>query len=144
MAGSFIQDRDDSRRYFLSVWEKYKTGTVLEPMEDMVLQVILEHPEYHDYLDQGEAALAQEFTPESGMSNPFLHMGMHIAIREQVSTDRPPGIRNLHKQLARKMNSALEAEHRMLDCLGEVLWRAQREQTIPDEADYMEKIKRLL
>ena len=144
MPDPFIQDRDASRRFFLSVWDKYRTGEVLEPLENMILNVILEHPEYHGLLQTGASALEQEFTPAEGVTNPFLHMGMHIAIREQVNTDRPAGIRRIHQQLAEKLSSAHEAEHRMFECLGEVLWIAQQNNTLPDEADYVEKIKRLL
>ena len=42
------------------------------------------HPEYHAWLEQGERALTAEFTPESGVGNPFLHLSMHLALREQV------------------------------------------------------------
>ncbi len=144
MPGPFIQDRDDSRRFFLSVWEKYQKGAVLEPLEDMILKVILEHPEYHMFMQSGITAADQEFPPEAGATNPFLHMGMHIAIREQISTDRPPGVSRIHQQLAKKLGSTHEAEHLMFECLGEILWTAQRNNTLPDETDYLEKIKGLL
>jgi len=143
MAAPFIDDRNASRQFFLQVWEKYRQGRVLEPLEELVLGVILEHPEYHDYLEN-EELLMREFLPESGETNPFLHMGMHIAIREQVSTDRPAGIRQVHQKLSTKLGSSLEAEHLMLECLGETLWEAQRQRTLPDEARYLERLKKLL
>ncbi|NIQ15049.1 MAG: DUF1841 family protein, partial [Candidatus Dadabacteria bacterium] len=93
-----IQDRDGSRRFFIDVWNKYKDKLPMQALEEMVLEVILEHPEYHNLLDKNEAAVSQEFTPEQGLTNPFLHMGMHITIREQVGTDRPSGIKNIYAQ----------------------------------------------
>ena len=85
-----IQDRDAARRFFFQVWHKYRTqATGLEPLETLVVGVILEHPEYHPYLENEEDAVNREFQPESGRTNPFLHMGMHIAIKEQVGSDPP-------------------------------------------------------
>ena len=71
-------------------------------------------------------------------------MGMHLAIREQVGTDRPAGIQAVHAALAQKLGDAHAAEHRMIECLGEALWQAQRAGTAPDEAGYLEAVRRLL
>ncbi len=135
----FVQDRDSSRRFFVEVWKKYQPG---QPLEDLVLAVIKEHPEYHALLEQDENVL-QEFTPDMGVTNPFLHMGMHIAIREQVSSDRPPGIRKIYQDLMVKYVSVHDLEHRIMECLGETLWSAQRNNTLPDEAVYLDCIKRI-
>lgn len=139
-----IQDRDSGRTFFLDVWAKYKSQTPLEPLEKMILNVILQHPEYHEILAQDEKEIAaMEFLPEAGMTNPFLHMGMHIAILEQISSNRPPGITALYQQLLPKYPSAQDLEHSMMECLGETLWLAQRNNTLPDEAQYLEQVKRL-
>jgi len=138
-----IQGREESRRYFVETWRKYRAEEALEPLERQLLGVILEHPEYHAQLDDGEAALAAEFTPEGGQSNPFLHMGMHLALREQVGTDRPAGIAALYRRLLHKYESEHALEHAMLECLGEALWTAQRNGLPPDEAAYLECLKRL-
>jgi hypothetical protein len=105
--------------------------------------VIGEHPEYVPGLEGGEAAVRADFTPEGGGENPFLHMGLHLAIREQVATDRPRGISALHAQLSQRAGSAHEAEHRMIEPLAETLWEAQRNGTAPDEAAYLERLRRL-
>jgi len=139
-----IQDRDSGRTFFLEVWAKYKRQAPLESLEKMVLDVILQHPEYHEILAQDEKEIAtMEFLPEAGMTNPFLHMGMHIAILEQVSSNRPSGITALYQQLLLKYPSAHELEHSMMECLGESLWQAQRNNTLPDESQYLEQVKRL-
>ncbi|MFB3100043.1 MAG: DUF1841 family protein [Gammaproteobacteria bacterium] len=139
-----IQDRDSGRKFFLEVWVKYKKQAPLESLEKMVLDVILQHPEYHEILSMDEEEIAaMEFLPESGMTNPFLHMAMHITIQEQISTDRPAGIAALYQQLLLKYPSAQELEHSMMECLGETLWLAQRNKTLPDELQYLEQVRRL-
>lgn len=115
----------------------------LEPLEALIQGVIVEHPEYHALLEQEEDILIQEFTPEQGISNPFLHMGMHIAIREQVQTDRPAGIAGTYRQLLTEFDTAHDLEHRIMECLGETLWTAQRNNTLPDETAYLDCIKRI-
>jgi hypothetical protein len=139
-----IQDRDSGRIFFLEVWGKNKKKLPLEALEQMVLDVILQHPEYHVILEKDEKEIsAMEFTPEMGMTNPFLHMGMHITILEQIGSNRPSGITSLYQQLLPKYPSAHDLEHRIMECLGESLWMAQRNNTLPDEAQYLEQVKRL-
>lgn len=143
----FAQDRDQARRFFLSVRQK-TTGMTdrsdLQPLERLVARIIEQHPEYHPLLDNGELALQQDYLPELGHSNPFLHMGMHIAIHEQINSDRPFGIRQIWSRLSQQHGDHHDAEHRMMECLAETLWRAQREQQPPDEQAYLEKLRALL
>ena len=96
-------------------------------LETIIADVIRLHPEYHGLLADGGRSLDKDWLPECSETNPFLHMGMHIAIREHLSIDRPAGIKAAHGQLlARTGDDAHTAEHHMLECLGEILWRAQR------------------
>ncbi|HID81470.1 MAG TPA: DUF1841 family protein [Chromatiales bacterium] len=139
----FAQSREETRQLFCSVFKKVQEQTTLDPLEQQIAEVIKLHPEYHKLLMDPESALAQEFTPEQGQSNPFLHMGMHLAIREQVSTDRPAGIREYFSQLIKKLGES-ETEHRMMECLGNSLWEAQRNNSLPDEQAYLDCIHRLL
>lgn len=139
-----IQDRDSSRKFFLEVWEKYKRKMPLEALEQVVLDIISQHPEYHEILEKNETDIAaMEFLPETGMTNPFLHMGMHIAIQEQIGSNRPEGITALYQQLLSGYPSAHDLEHSMMECLGEILWQAQRNNTMPDEVQYLERVKQL-
>jgi hypothetical protein len=114
----------------------------LEPLEAQLAAVIAEHPEYVTWLEAGEAALGTEFTPEGGQQNPFLHMGLHLAIREQVATNRPPGIAEVHQKLSARLG-AHEAEHAMLEPLAETLWEAQKQGHMPDEQAYLERLRKL-
>ena len=137
------EGREQLRRRYLEAWRKFSARAPLEPLEAQLAAVIAEHPEYIAWLESGEEALAAEFRPEGGRANPFLHMGLHLAIREQVATDRPPGIAHLHQELVRRSESAHAAEHRMIEPLAETLWEAQRNACLPDETAYLERLRRL-
>lgn len=137
----FSNNRQDLRRQFLDAWTKARDGRPVTALEDLIASVVAEHPEYQQLLEQGDDALEREWTPEQGETNPFLHMGMHIAIREQLSTDRPPGIRGAFESLTRRLGDRHAAEHEMLECLGETLWEAQRASAMPDEAAYLERVR---
>ena len=115
----------------------------LEPLEAQLAAVIAEHPEYVAWLEAGERTLSAEFTPEGGRENPFLHMGLHLAIREQVSTNRPPGIADIYQKLSARLGGAHAAEHAMLEPLAETLWDAQRQGRVPDEQSYLERLRKL-
>ncbi len=136
--------RDASRQFFIKVWNKYRAGAVLQPLESLIAGVIIQHPEYHELLGDAANALAAEFDLDSGESNPFLHMGLHITIQEQVSADRPAGIRELYTIGLEKLGDAHLLEHRIMECLGEILWQAQRNNTLPDETSYLECIRRII
>jgi len=137
------QSREQMRRMYLEAWRKFSAKQPLEPLEAQLAAVIAEHPEYLEVIEAGEAAIAAEFTPESGRQNPFLHMGLHLAIREQAATDRPRGIAEVHSKLAARLGDAHAAEHVMLEALAETMWEAQRSNRAPDEQAYLEKLRAL-
>ena len=137
----FSQDRTKLRQQYLDVWQKANRGEALEPLEDLIADVIRDHPEYHPLLGNEDAAINSEFYPEHGTTNPFLHMGMHIALREQVATDHPAGIADLTRKLILRYRDSHEMEHHMMEPLGTVLWRAQRDNSEPDEQQYLESLR---
>ena len=101
-------------------------------------------PEYHPLIEDEEAALDRDFLPEGGESNPFLHLGMHISLQEQIGSDRPAGITALYRQMVLKTGDSHQAEHRLMECLGRMLWEAQRAQRLPDEQAYLECVRSIL
>lgn len=137
-----FESRDEVRQVYLEVWQKMQQQQLLEPMQAMIAEVIEIHPEYHALLDNNDAIKQQEFTPDQGQTNPFLHMGMHIALREQTATDRPPGIRAVYQKLLGSKGQH-QAEHAMMECLGQALWNAQRNNQAPDENAYLECLQKL-
>lgn len=140
----FSQDRNQLRQMYLDAWRKQQTGEPMQPLENLVAEIIGIHPEYHSLLEKDAGALDKDFLPELGESNPFMHMGMHIAIREQVATDRPPGIATTYQHLLAKRQDAHEVEHQIMECLGQILWEAQRQGNSPDEAQYLACVQKLL
>ena len=141
----FSNDRRQLRRYFRAVWHKRETRQPLEPLERIIAAVIGQHPEYHAlFTGPEEDALERDYLPERGEANPFLHMGMHIAIQEQLTGNRPMGILSVYQQLCRRCGDCHGAEHRMMEALSETLWEAQRNGTLPNEVWYLQKLNRLV
>ena len=138
----FNQDRNQMRKVFFDCWKAHQEKAPLDAMQKIIAHTIELHPEYH-VLFENEAALDKDYTPEHGETNPFLHMSMHIALHEQISTDRPTGMKAVYQSIIMKQGSAHEAEHAMMECLGEALWLAQRNNTMPDEVAYFECLKKL-
>ena len=137
------QSRDELRRGWIDAWRRGREAAVLTPLEAQIVSVVRDHPEYHGWLEAGDSALARDFTPADGAVNPFLHMSMHLAVREQVGTDRPAGIARIHATLSARLGSPQAAEHAMMEALGDALWTAQRSGRPPDEAAYLESLRRL-
>ncbi len=139
----FGNDRTQMRRMFTDSWTKMQQGMPLEPLEQLVAEIVRQHPEYHAMLEKPDSALQRDFLPEGGETNPFLHMAMHISIKEQLATERPAGIGDLYRQLVSRKGDPHEVEHLLMECLGEMLWEAQRNGTLPDEITYLECVRRL-
>jgi hypothetical protein len=133
----FNPSRDQVRQFFFNVWAKYRAGQPLAGAEQPALDAILTHPEYHALLDQPERYLERDYQPESGETNPFLHLSMHLAISEQLSVDQPPGIRTRFQLLLKQHGDAMPAQHAVMECLAEMIWQAQRYQTAFDSAAYL-------
>ncbi|MCC5792698.1 MAG: DUF1841 family protein [Legionellaceae bacterium] len=131
-----------TRQYFFDAWHKFQHKLPLSPLESQLLAVIHDHPEYHQFLENRTQSLP-DFSPEQGQSNPFLHMGLHLALREQIHTNRPSGIATVYRKLSQKY-APLDAEHLMMNCLADTLWLAQRHQHAPDEQSYLENLRKLL
>lgn len=133
-------DRSEIRRYFAATWKKYRDGGSLSSLEHIIATTVGQHPEYQSLLTDERTAVSAEFGPEE--TNPFLHMGMHIAMQEQLGADRPRGIRDMYQRIAARFGDAHTAEHRMMDCLGQVLQDAQPGQE-PDQTSYLDCLNRL-
>jgi hypothetical protein len=137
-----FQSRDEIRQVYLKVWQKMQNQSVLEPMEAIIADVVKLHPEYHPLLEKGESVVEKDFSPEDGQTNPFLHMGMHITLREQAGGDRPAGIQAIYQKLVQQKGMH-ETEHAMMECLGQALWNAQRLNQMPDENAYLACLRQL-
>jgi hypothetical protein len=135
----FSNDRDSLRQVFFNAWHKHLQKLPVEQLEAQLIEIMLLHPEYHSILENPESFKAENF----GGENPFLHLSLHQALREQISTNRPAGIKNIFTSLCHKTGDVLMAEHRMIDCLADVLWQAQQQNIMPDEEVYLEVLRKL-
>lgn len=131
----FNPSREEARNFLFESWRKRRAGELMTPLEDLAAQLIAKHPEYHEALENPDRH-HQDYLPEHGETNPFLHLMMHLAIEEQISIDQPAGIRAHFVRLTRQFDSEHNAQHRMMECLGEMIWQAQRNRTQPDAAIY--------
>ncbi len=137
----FNPSQEDVRRFFCDVFSKHRNHQILTPLETIASDWIMQHPEYDSILTDLDKALAADYSVEQG-HNPFLHLSMHLSISEQISIDQPPGIRKAFQALLQRKGSEHDAHHEIMECLGEMIWTAQRTGQPPDSAAYIENIKR--
>ena len=135
----FNPSRDQVRDFFFETWRKYRAGLPLAGLEDIGLDVMLLHPEYHDLLSAAEKHKARDFTDES---NPFLHMSLHLALEEQLQIDQPPGVRAGVDALLARKGDRHNALHEAIECLAEMMWQSQKDKTPPDAGFYLDCLRK--
>ena len=140
----FGNDRTQLRQQFFDVWQKMQHNNILTPLESQIAAVINLHPEYDFIFKKPEANLNKDYFPELGETNPFLHMSLHIALQEQLSTNRPFGIVNLYQQAVKQNKTEHEAQHCLMNALAESMWQAQQQQRQPTDKEYLDLVKRQL
>jgi hypothetical protein len=134
----YSNDRNAYRQTFYDAWLKYRKQMPLELIEQQIVAVALEHPEYHLLLQDQKNCLEEEFHLEE---NPFFHMSLHISILEQIKTNKPSGIKELFAEKI-LMLSEHEVIHRMMAGLSKLLARAQQTKIEPTNEEYLQTIKR--
>ena len=132
----FNPSRDQARQFLIDAWDKRRQRLPATPMETLAADLVDLHPEYHELLEAPDA-LTREWTPEDGETNPFLHLSMHLSISEQISIDQPAGVKTRYAALAARLGDEHAAQHAVMDCLAEMIWRAQRDNQPPDGAAYL-------
>ncbi len=137
----FNPSRDEVRDFFFNAWGKFKAQKPLTDLEKIALSVIHMHPKYQPILDAQAQFKHQEYFPEFGETNPFLHMSLHLSILEQISINQPIGIADIYTQLKLKHQNEHDAQHDILDCLGEVIWQAQRNNSALDANNYVQLLQ---
>lgn len=138
----FTPSQDDVRRFFCETFRKHEAREILTPLEAIARDWVAQHPEYATAFADVESALIKDYSVEQGIENPYLHLSMHLSIAEQISIDQPLGIRAIYEALARRLGSEHAAHHQIMECLGEMIWRSQRDGLPPDGAAYIDCIRR--
>ena len=137
----FTPSREEVRRFFVETWKKHVSKAPLVGLESTAVDVLIAHPEYRAALED-PSATERDYMVEAGAPNPFLHMSLHLAIEEQLSIDQPAGLRAEFERIARKLGDRHEALHALLECLGETVWRSQRDAAPPDTHAYLECVRK--
>ena len=140
----FSQDRQQLREMYYQAWDKYQAKQPLEPLDNLLVQAILQHPEYHPILNNKAHYLDKEFDPQKEEGNPFMHLGFHIAMYEQLNTDRPQGIKQKYQALVEIHKDEHVVQHMMMDCLIEIIVQMQRDGNLPEENYYMGCVQTLI
>lgn len=129
--------RDQARQFLFDAWAKFKQQAPLTDLEKIAVEVMQMHPEYHAILEAPERYMQQQYFPEMGETNPFLHLSLHLSVIEQIAINQPIGITGFYEQLKQKHNDQHLAQHDILDCLAETIWQSQRNNTPLDSAHYL-------
>ena len=112
----FSQDRKKQREFLANSWQKYTGNKPLEPLEKQLVSIIEIHPEYHEIIGD----IDSEYFPEQGQVNPFLHINLHLALRDQLSIDQPKGVKAVHQKLINYYKDSHEVDHLMMECIAEM------------------------
>ena len=138
----FEPSQADVRRFFCSVYAKWRDGQPMDALETLASQWVAEHPEYHADFSDVDAALERMYEVKDGKTNPFLHLSMHLSVSEQCSIDQPRGIRQAVELLTAKRDSLHDAHHETMDALGQMIWESQRSGRPPDGQAYIDAVQR--
>lgn len=138
----FAPTRDEARTFLIDSWRRRRAGEPLSGLALTAAQLVEMHPEYHAVLEAPERHIGRDYSPEQGDVNPFLHLSLHLAVAEQLAIDQPPGIRTHYERLAAARGDAHAAAHALLECLGEVIWQAQRSGSAPSGELYLDCLAR--
>lgn len=129
--------RDQARQFLFDAWAKFKQNSLLTDLEKIAVEVMQMHPEYHAILEAPERYMNQQYFPEMGETNPFLHLSLHLSAIEQISINQPIGITQVYDTLRQKHGDKHMAQHDILECLAETIWQAQRNNAPLDSAHYL-------
>jgi Domain of unknown function (DUF1841) len=134
--GNNIQD---TRQMFQRSWQKYQKQIVLEPLERQIVSVVLDHPEYHDIinLERIETSSFLDNSSAPYLSNPYMHMGLHLALRDQFTLDNPQGIQAIYKALYEKHQNHHQIEHAFMPALMSHLATAINQHQAFDDISYL-------
>jgi hypothetical protein len=139
----FEANRQQLRQKYFDVWNRYLEKLPMEPLDIQICDLILAHPEYHTIFSQADKYFDKDYLPEQGESNPFLHLSLHLGMREQIGTNRPEGIQGIYENLMSRYQDSHHVEHMMMECMMEQLFEAQKNQQTPDEQLYRMALKKL-
>jgi len=139
----YSTQRTDMRQMYFDAWQKHQHQKPLEALEQQIVDVIIDHPEYLYLFENPEKYIDYDFNPEIEPTNPFMHLSMHLAIRDQVNTNQPAGIRDLFVTAVNKKGDALDVEHCFMQVLITEMYSIQNELREFDSELYLEQLRKI-
>lgn len=136
----YSNDRIQLRKVYMEAWRKANDQELLSPLEDMMARVISVHPEYQYYFND-DNVVDKDFTVDSGETNPFLHISLHMAVREQIANNQPSGIADIYHHVCHTLGDAHEAEHALMRHLAELIGEIAKGKSELDERQYIASLK---
>jgi len=136
----FSQDRSKQREFLAKSWQKHVNAEILEPLELQLALIVQKHPEYHALIND----INLEYFPEQGKTNPFLHINLHLALQDQLTLNQPTGINDIYKKLVVIHSDTHEVEHMMMECIAEMIFNSQKNNTTLDQDNYLISLKNLV
>ena len=136
----FSQDRSKQREFLAKSWQKHTNAEILEPLELQLALIVQKHPEYHALIND----INLEYFPEQGKTNPFLHINLHLALQDQLTLNQPTGINDIYKKLVVIHSDTHEVEHMMMECIAEMIFNSQKNNTTLDQDNYLISLKNLV
>ena len=136
----FSQDRSKQREFLAKSWQKHISAQILEPLELQLALIVQKHPEYQALIND----INLEYFPEQGKTNPFLHINLHLALQDQLALDQPIGINDIYKKLIVIHSDTHEVEHMMMECIAEMIFNSQKNNTTLDQDNYLVNLKNLI
>jgi Domain of unknown function (DUF1841) len=131
------------RQFWLDAFAKLtQNRTANSPHEQLAMDILAQHREFHERLKTGSDPLNRSYS--AGEINPYLHLSMHLAVQEQISSDQPAGLRRLFTELQAATGSAMQAQHHVMQSLEKTMALAQQTQTAPDALAYLVDVSRTL
>jgi len=136
----FSQDRSKQREFLANSWLKHINAQILEPLELQLALIVQKHPEYHALIKD----INLEYFPEQGKTNPFLHINLHLALQDQLTLNQPTGIKDIYKKLIVIHSDTHEVEHMMMECIAEMIFNSQKNNSTLDQDNYLVNLKKLI
>ena len=145
----FTQNKEQLRNTYQIAWDKHKKNQVaklnlenqITALEQQIIDITILHPEYHSIFEKNPDST---YNIKHHPTNPFLHFGLHLAIREQMQLNLPHGITNIYNKLCLQEQSIHQAEHKMLEVLEQHLFNAQFNPQNINEIYYIQHLTKLL
>lgn len=140
----FQFNQQDTRKVFFDAWQKELHGQPVTPLESLIIDVIKRHPEYQAIFSHQEAFEKEQLNQKPGEPNVFFHLSLHVAIMEQIQSNRPQGIQAIYQKLLNKLQDQTTAEHKMMEVLAHLLHDAAHQPDLmANDQAYLERLKRL-